>query len=289
MGSRFDWGGSTEVYRYFCLKVVLICGLLVASGCTFSNQKNTDAALQEKAEQLARHSDLLLEQAEQLDSLQFSQQALTEQLELMQLQIQDVHEVVTGESAPVTASVPVGSPAAIPVDNTSDVQPKTTDKLVLGRVEWVWLPVAQQRYKARIDTGAATSSISAVDVQRFERDGKRWVRFTVPGEGGSQAFETPLLHHKKIRQASLEELERRPVVELLVQVGDKVEGVEFTLTDRNKMLYPVLLGRNFLQDFAMVDVSLKFTQSRKLRDSLAEKAQTTAQKKAPQKAAQEPK
>jgi len=283
MGSRFDWSGSGRVCRNFCLTIILIYTVLVTSGCTFSNKKNTEVALQEKTEQLERHSALLLEQAEQLESLQFSQQALTEQLELMQLQIQDVHEVVTGEPTLATASLPEGSQAAIPVENATDVLSKT-DKLVLGRVEWVWLTAAQQRYKARIDTGAATSSISAVDVQRFERDGKRWVRFTVPDESGNHVFETPLLHHKKIRQASLDDLERRPVVELLVQVGDKVEGVEFTLADRNKMLYPILLGRNFLQDFAMVDVSLKFTQSRKLRDSLAQKAQAKAQAKTQKKA-----
>ena len=64
----------------------------------------------------------------------------------------------------------------------------------------------------------------------------------------------------KIRQASYEEIERRPVVELDVALGNSImQTTEFTLTDRTQMSYPVLLGRSFLRDLTLVDVAIEFT------------------------------
>lgn len=142
------------------------------------------------------------------------------------------------------------------------------EKVVLGRNEWVWIDELGQSLKARIDTGATTSSLSAADVQPFERDGDKWVRFSLARDGleSPRVFETPLLRFVKIRQASLDGLERRAVVRLKVRIGDIVEVSEFTLADRNNMNYPILLGRSFLRDIAVVDVARKFTQPKLERD-----------------------
>lgn len=143
------------------------------------------------------------------------------------------------------------------------------DKLVVGRNEWIWLDLLQRNLKARIDTGALSSSLNATDVQAFERDGNDWIRFRVPDEDhadGGDLYEAPLVRHVKIRQASAEELERRPVVLLQVRMGEHVEDTEFNLTNRENMLYPLLLGRNFLRDVMVVDVAKKFTQDKYLPD-----------------------
>lgn len=51
---------------------------------------------------------------------------------------------------------------------------KTADgKLLLGEEEWIYIKAINHSAKARIDTGATTSSISAVDIEMFERDGKK--------------------------------------------------------------------------------------------------------------------
>jgi hypothetical protein len=145
---------------------------------------------------------------------------------------------------------------------------KDSSKLIIGRVEWVWIEALNKKLKARVDTGATLSSIHATKIQRFERDGKNWVRFTMQvnaeGEQGinakEQEFEAPLARNAKIRQASAEELDARPVVRLRMRLGHLEDEVDFSLTNRAEMNYPILLGRRFLQDIAVVDVSLKFTQ-----------------------------
>lgn len=139
------------------------------------------------------------------------------------------------------------------------------DKMVVGRNEWLWVDLLSRNLKARIDTGALSSSLNAIDIQPFERDGQNWVRFRVPDEEhpeGGDLYEAPLVRNVRIRQASADELDRRPVVRLRVRMGEHVDDAEFNLSNRENMLYPVLLGRNFLRDIMMVDVAQKFTQER---------------------------
>lgn len=139
------------------------------------------------------------------------------------------------------------------------------DKIVVGRNEWLWIDLLNRNLKARIDTGALSSSLNAIDIQPFERDGENWLRFRVPDEEhpeGGDVYEAPLVRNVRIRQASADELDRRPVVRLRVRMGDHVDDAEFNLSNRENMLYPVLLGRNFLRDIMVVDVAQKFTQGR---------------------------
>ncbi len=51
---------------------------------------------------------------------------------------------------------------------------------VIGQAEYVTVQPAGVRYRARIDSGATTCSMSALDIKRFERDGEKWVRFRLP-------------------------------------------------------------------------------------------------------------
>ena len=152
--------------------------------------------------------------------------------------------------------------------------PEPHQKLVLGRVEKVVVRGIDAELKARVDTGAGTSSLHADQIIDFERDGKRWVRFETRGEDDELLqLEAPVAHYIRIRQASSEKLERRPVVELPVRLGRIEELTELSLTDREDMLYPVLLGRSFFMDIAVVDAGRKFVETKHAPEPETRKAQ----------------
>lgn len=138
---------------------------------------------------------------------------------------------------------------------------KLADKTIFGRLEWIYISTTKSNYKARIDTGAATSSINATKIERFERDGKKWVRFDLNRADGldPQTVEAKIERFVKILQSNdPDTTTSRPVIRLNVRIGDIIHKTEFTLTDRSHMLYPVLIGRSFLQDVVLVDVSKKY-------------------------------
>ncbi len=139
-------------------------------------------------------------------------------------------------------------------------------KLLLGRYEWIHLPDQSLVIPARVDSGANTSSLHAVNLVEFERDGSTWVRFEThyqPEEGATPQktlIEAPLLRRVRILQASGSE--SRPVISLPIRLGSLSQETEFTLTDRGDMRFPALLGRRFMMDVALIDVSREFVQGR---------------------------
>ena len=137
--------------------------------------------------------------------------------------------------------------------------------LVLGEIERVTIDSIKQSFDARIDTGAATSSLNAVDVEEFERNGKNWVRFHLTGDNSvkddSNWIEAPILRYVRIRQSTNEQTGRRAVVELWVKLGPVHQKAQFTLADRSQMTHPILLGREFIRDIAVVDVSRQYIQT----------------------------
>lgn len=144
-------------------------------------------------------------------------------------------------------------------------------KIIIGASEWIYLSPPGHHYQARIDSGAATSSLSAVNVVRFERNGKRWVRFWLQHDDEAEPIEieAPLIRHVLIRQASSDAVDRRPVVSLTVNLGTALQqDTEFTLTDRSQMTYPILLGREFLRDVTLIDVGARFLHAKFVPDTV---------------------
>jgi hypothetical protein len=148
-------------------------------------------------------------------------------------------------------------------------QMPSANKIVLGRQEWVGFPDIGTYLKARVDSGANTSSLSARDITYFERDGEKWVRFKLAlaeDEDGvvervrDRWIEAPLLRKVRIIQAT--GTDTRPVVRLLMTLGPIRQEVEFTLNDRTDLTYPVLLGRRFMMDIADIDVSREYIYER---------------------------
>lgn len=133
------------------------------------------------------------------------------------------------------------------------------DRQVVGGIEKVLLSPPGLVLEARIDTGAESASLDARDMQEFERDGNRWVRFNLVDRDSGEAFviERRIVRHVRILQSTQEsagDAERRPVVEFRLTLGEVVQTAEFTLSDRSHLSFPVLIGRNVLQDLMVVDV-----------------------------------
>ncbi|MGO2343027.1 ATP-dependent zinc protease family protein [Vibrio litoralis] len=170
--------------------------------------------------------------------------------------------IATARKAQTTSS----SPSATSNIVVTNLEPQTRPGMVtLGSLESVDIDIVKSAFVARVDTGATTSSINAVDLQEFERNGKKWVKFHISDQTAPEDrkwVEAPIVRHVKIRQSSTNALERRPVVELWIKIGSVHEKAQFTLADRSQMDYPILLGREFIQDIAYVDVSREFIESK---------------------------
>ncbi|MEZ0154146.1 MAG: ATP-dependent zinc protease [Candidatus Reddybacter sp.] len=134
---------------------------------------------------------------------------------------------------------------------------KIADKLVIGEIENVNVAPPGQVFMARIDTGAAGTSIHASHIVAFERDGRDWVRFEIdhPSIQTPLAIERPVARTVRIKQAGSETTERRLVVKMTITLGAMTEQIDVSLSERTTMAHPVLIGRNFLRNLAIVDVS----------------------------------
>lgn len=136
-------------------------------------------------------------------------------------------------------------------------------KVLLGEAEYATVMPGNLRLTARIDSGATTTSIHATQVQLFERDGKRWVRFHADnGRGKDVVLELPRVRRVLIKGEGTN-LEERQVVMIEVQIGSLRQKIEATLSDRDNYHFPLLIGRNFLRDHTLIDVSRKYIQGGK--------------------------
>ena len=180
--------------------------------------------------------------------------AQRDQLQLQQEQLATVNRTLDDMQAHMADSAPGVEP---PSSDCKGAQPATSEKMIVGRRENVWLEDVQLSLPARIDTGAETASLDARNIELFERDGSRWVRFEIlqPDTGKPIALEKKLERRARIVQAASDEAERRPVIRLGVVIGDVRQYAEFTLSDRSHLDYQILIGRNVLNDVMVVDVS----------------------------------
>ena len=109
--------------------------------------------------------------------------------------------------------------------------------------------------EAKLDTGARTSSLDAVNMQRLIRDGADWMAFDVAGNDGRNVrIERPVVRIAKIKSA-LGIDEDRPVVTLGVCIGKVHRVTEVNLVDRGDLTAPLLIGRRFLQGRLLVNVN----------------------------------
>lgn len=126
---------------------------------------------------------------------------------------------------------------------------------VTGWVERVKVGADATKMKARIDTGAETSSIDAEVIKVFKRKGQRRVLFYLDSDDGSKLlFESKLVRFVRIK-AKNGKFIRRPVVFMQVCLGGQYIKGEVNLAERGHMNYPMLIGRNMMEDRFIVNPS----------------------------------
>ncbi len=243
------------------LTPVLAVALL--SGCVSTKTE------QYHQESLAAIKSVETNLSRQVDRLELKISNQSEYIESLEYEIDQLNEQVEHFGTKTLSHLRQDESRA---DETPDASPEPiasipSNEVVLGAIERVTIDAIQQTFDARVDTGAATSSLDASDIEEFERNSKTWVRFHLTDIDNKEAeqnwIEAPVVRFVRIRQASSSEVERRPVIELWVKVGKIHEKAQFTLADRSQMSHPVLLGREFIRDIAVVDVSQKYIHTEK--------------------------
>lgn len=129
------------------------------------------------------------------------------------------------------------------------------ERQTIGHVEDVRIIPGDVIFRARIDSGAETSSLDVSDMVEFQRDGKPWVRFTAANAAGrSLTLERPVVRTANVRRSGAA-TQQRHVVLIGLCLGRVFADAEVNLTDRAGMTYRMLIGRRFLADRFLIDVA----------------------------------
>ncbi len=135
------------------------------------------------------------------------------------------------------------------------------EKIIIGTLDKADFPDLQlEEIDCKIDTGAATSAIHCHEIKVLEKEGKEVLSFKLLDPDhpayNHKRFYTSQFQLRKVRSSS-GHLEERYVITTRVVLFKKTYKTQFTLADRVKMRYPVLLGKKLLHSRFLVDVALK--------------------------------
>ncbi len=111
--------------------------------------------------------------------------------------------------------------------------------------------------EAKVDTGAETSSLHASPIKIIKKNGKDFVRFGFSWGKEKHEFEALVQKKKNVKSSSGESV-KRAFIEIEACIGGVKHPLLISLNDRSKMLYPLLLGRHFLEGRFLVDSGSQF-------------------------------
>ena len=137
-----------------------------------------------------------------------------------------------------------------------------SNKIVIGKEEWcalkeLGLPVI----KARIDSGAKTSSLHAYNINQFQENGKNYVHFDIhPIQNDRSTIQSclGLVVDKRNVKSSSGNKEQRIVIKTPITLGGETWEIEVTLTNRDSMGYRMLIGRQAMTNRVLIDPDSSF-------------------------------
>ena len=156
------------------------------------------------------------------------------------------------------------------------------NKIVIGKEEWCGLPdLGLPAIKARVDTGAKTSSLHAFNIHVFEEEGQKYVHFDIhPIQDNRKVIQSCRGHvvdERSIKSSSGEK-EKRHVIKTPITLGDETWLIEVTLTNRDSMGYRMLIGREAMKERVLINPDASFCLGR-LNEQEIEKYYTKVQPK----------
>jgi hypothetical protein len=148
-----------------------------------------------------------------------------------------------------------------PPDSEPVSEPEASQAIV-GWREWVALPQAGVDWvKAKIDTGARSSSIHAFDLEIFEQDDREWVRFSIHpwqrSDDEAHELTLPVLDRREVRSSN-GQTEQRYAVAMDVTLAGRTITTVMTLSNRDEMGFRMLIGREALERGFLVDSSRSY-------------------------------
>ena len=144
--------------------------------------------------------------------------------------------------------------------------PMLAEPTILGWREWLALPsLGIGPIKAKLDSGARTSSLCVCALETFERAGRLCVRFDVRPRrrGGPVACEAPVVDRRPVTDSGGHTAERWFIRTEIALAGERFQ-TDINLTDRRAMLFPLLLGRSALGGRFRIDPALSYTHAKPL-------------------------
>jgi ribosomal protein S6--L-glutamate ligase len=132
----------------------------------------------------------------------------------------------------------------------------------IGSEEWcAFSELGLPAVKARVDSGAKTSSIHAFNIHTFRRDNEKWVSFEIhPIQNSRRTVircERPIVDRRAVKSSS-GVAETRYVILTPMTLGDETWDVELTLANRDSMGYRMLLGREAMKGRVLIDPNESF-------------------------------
>jgi len=131
-------------------------------------------------------------------------------------------------------------------------------KDVVGWTEKAVIHPGGLEVRAKVDTGAKTSSLNCECREFFNKNGEQWLRFSVINYEGEKIW----LEKKVLRMVTIKRhfggVQERPVIRLGVCLGGVYRDTEVNVIDRSGLKYQMLIGRKFLDDKFLVDSSAQF-------------------------------
>ena len=137
-----------------------------------------------------------------------------------------------------------------------------TDLKIIGSEEWcVFENLGIPAIKARVDSGAKTSSIQATNLKIIMKGTQEWVKFEVSPLQENRSIAIPCqarLVDRRMVKSSSGISEERLVVRTPVTIGEDTFEIELTLANRDTMEFRMLLGREAINERYIVNPALNY-------------------------------